>query len=61
MRGRKHDILWLHFDKIKLPGKTECRVKCKKCGKELQELGARMKQHHTEFNAPINLTTDVSN
>ena len=45
MSGRRYDIVWLYFDKLKLPGKTGCRAKCKKCGKEKQGLVARMKQH----------------
>ena len=61
MSGRRHDIIWLYFHKTKLPGKIGCRAKCKRCGKEIQGLVARMKQHYTDCTAAINLTTDVSN
>ena len=45
MSGRKQDWLWLYFDKIKVLGKAGCRATCKKCGKVMQGLVARMKQH----------------
>ena len=61
MSGRRHDNIWLYFHKTKLPGKTGCRAKCKGCGKEIQGLVARMKQHYTDRTATINLTTDFSN
>ena len=58
MSGRRHDNIWLYFHKTKLPGKTGCRAKCKGCGKEIQGLVARMRQHYTDGTATINLTTD---
>ena len=43
MSGRKQDCVWLCFDKIEAAGKIRCWVKCKKCGKEMQGLVARIK------------------
>ena len=46
MSGRKQDCVWLYFDKSKVVGKAGCRATCKKCGKEIQGLIVRMKQHY---------------
>jgi len=42
MSGRKQGCVWLCFDKIKIVGKAGCWVTCKKCGKEMQGLVARL-------------------
>jgi len=46
MSGRKQDCVWVYFDKIKVVGKAGCQATCKTCGKEIQGLVARMKQHY---------------
>ena len=43
MSGRKQDCVWLYFDKTKVVGIAICQaICCKKCGKEMQELVARI-------------------
>jgi len=49
MPGRKLDSVWLYFDKVVDPGKTGCRAKCKECGKDMQGLVSRLKQHRLEM------------
>jgi len=46
MSRRNEDSVWLYFDQIKVVGKAGCRTTCKKCGKEMQGLVARMRQHY---------------
>lgn len=48
MPGRKQDSVWIYFEKSVSVGKTGCRAKCKTCGKEMQGLVARLKQHYQE-------------
>lgn len=43
MSGRKLDPVWVHFDKKQ--EKKGIRAICKHCGKEMQPLVARLKQH----------------
>ena len=46
MAGRKQDAVWLNFDRVRpTSGKSGFRAKCKDCGKEMQGLVARLKQH----------------
>lgn len=45
MAGRKQDAIWLKFERITTAGKAGCKAKCLKCGKIMQGLVARMKQH----------------
>ena len=47
MAGRKQDSVWLYYAKLANPGKTGCRAKCKQCGKVMQGLVTRMKQHQS--------------
>jgi len=42
MSGRKQNCVWSYFDKTKVVGKALCEAKCKKCGKQMQELAARI-------------------
>ena len=44
MSGRKCDSIWHYFETKYLIGKAGCHATCKKCGKELQWLIARLKQ-----------------
>lgn len=48
MPGRKQDHIWMYFDKDVEIGKSGCKAKCKECGKSMQGIVARMKQHHSE-------------
>lgn len=54
MAGRKQDAVWLNFDRVRpTSGKSGFRAKCKDCGKEMQGLVARLKQHHGACHAKI--------
>ena len=46
MSGRKSDHVWQYFETKNVAGKAGCRATCKKCGKEMQGLVARLKQHY---------------
>ena len=60
MSGRKQDCVWLYFDKIKVVGKAGCRATCKKCGKEMQGLVARMKQHYDSCTDAHTVDTSIT-
>ena len=60
MSGRKSDHVWIYFDTKKEVGKAGCRATCKKCGKEMQGLVARLKQHYHECTIFIDSTDDAS-
>ena len=45
MAGKKNDSIWLHFNKILIPGRKGCRAECKICKRTMQGLVARMKCH----------------
>ena len=46
MSGRKSDLIWTHFDKIRTKSGVGQRAKCKSCNKEMQGLVARLKKHY---------------
>lgn len=46
MSGRRHDAIWLHFQKLPSRTATGCRAKCNICGHEMQGLVKRMKVHY---------------
>ena len=50
MSGRKFDKVWLYFNRQTRLGKTAGRAICKKCGKDIQGLVKRMKQHLLDSN-----------
>lgn len=58
--GRKKDPIWFYFhDKLEV-GKKGSRAVCKKCGKEMQGLVARLKNHFSICaNQTINEDKDV--
>lgn len=43
--GRKRDTIWFYFNEKIEVGKKGSRAICKKCGKEMQGLVARLKNH----------------
>lgn len=43
--GRKGDLSWLYFDKVKNDKRKGCRAKCKRCHKEMEGQVGRMKKH----------------
>lgn len=43
--GRKKDPIWFYFNEKFEVGKKGNRAICKKCGKEMQGLVARLKNH----------------
>ena len=46
MAGRKQDAVWLNYDRVRpTSGKAGFRARCKDCGKEMQGLVVRLKQH----------------
>jgi len=49
MPGRKLDSVWLYFDKVVEAGKTGCTAKCTECGKDIQGLVSRLRQHRLEM------------
>lgn len=59
MAGRKQDAVWLYFDKTVTPGKPGCRAACKKCGKHMQGLVKRMKQHQNDCSVDANVPEDT--
>ena len=60
MSGRKSDSIWQYFETKRVAGKVGCRATCKKCGKEMQGLVARLKQHYHDCAAVINYNNDDS-
>ena len=55
--GRKQDAVWLLFEKLPAPSATGCKAKCKDCGKVMQGIVARMKQHRGTCTRPIDIST----
>jgi len=47
MAGRKQDSVSLYYEKLATPGKGGCSAKWKQCGKDMQGLVSRMKQHQS--------------
>ena len=60
MSGLKRLPVWIYFDTKKEVGKAGCRATYKKCGKEMQGLVARLKQHYHECTIFIDFTDDAS-
>ena len=60
MSGRKSDFIWQYFETKSVAGKAGCRVTFKKCGKEMQGLVVRLKQHYHVCAAIIYPNNDVS-
>ncbi|XP_029655938.1 uncharacterized protein LOC115229781 [Octopus sinensis] len=59
MSGRKRDSLWAYFDKRIIPGKTGSRARCRNCGKDIQGLVSRMRQHHLLCRSNIDIPENM--
>lgn len=52
--GRREDIVWKHFEKVKHAGdggKVTLREICRTCNQEMVALVARMRKHYEKCNA----------